>query len=49
LRDIDRRAAIGRAARETIERHYTWQAKAGELEALMQELSTRATSQAANA
>jgi glycosyltransferase involved in cell wall biosynthesis len=49
LGDIDRRAAIGRAARETIERHYTWQAKAGELEALMQELSTRATSQAANA
>lgn len=41
LRDPWRRRSLGRAARETILKHYTWEQKAGELDALMQSLVTR--------
>ncbi len=38
LHDAERRSALGRAARSTIERFYTWDAKAAELESLMESL-----------
>lgn len=39
LRDPARSARIGMAARDTVMRHYTWEAKAAELEAVMQRAS----------
>jgi glycosyltransferase involved in cell wall biosynthesis len=38
LADPDRCSRLGERARKTIEAHYTWQAKAGQLEALMGDL-----------
>jgi glycosyltransferase involved in cell wall biosynthesis len=38
LRDPSRAARLGEAGRQTIESHYTWAAKARELETLMQQI-----------
>ncbi|MGA8033892.1 MAG: glycosyltransferase family 4 protein, partial [Casimicrobiaceae bacterium] len=38
LRDPARAARLGEAGRRTIEAHYTWAAKTGELETLMQQI-----------
>lgn len=46
LRDPSRAARLGEAGRHTIESHYTWAAKARELETLMQQIVERHRAQA---